>query len=210
MTVRATHPVFARVFDRISPAMERELRPLRCELLAGVEGRVVEVGAGNGMNFSHYPRDVAEVIAFEPEPYLRARAAAAAGAAAVPVRVCDGLAEALPAPAASFDAAVASLVLCSVSDPALALAELRRVLRAGGGLRFFEHVRSDRPRKATVQRLLDRSGAWPLVAGDCHCARDIAGAIEAAGFRIERLRRLDVGPPWLHTNPYVIGCARAG
>ncbi|MGH2910157.1 MAG: class I SAM-dependent methyltransferase [Solirubrobacteraceae bacterium] len=206
---RVRHPVFARVFDRIGPAMERELLPLRQELLAGLRGRVVEVGAGNGMNFARYPRDVSEVVALEPEPYLRTRAEHAAIAAPVPVSVRYALAESLPAETASFDAAVASLVLCSVIDPTRALAELRRVLRPDGELRFFEHVCSDHPAKARVQRLLDRSGAWPLLAGGCHCARATVAAIEAAGFRVEHLRSLDLGPAWLHTNPSVLGCARA-
>ncbi|MGH2891873.1 MAG: class I SAM-dependent methyltransferase [Solirubrobacteraceae bacterium] len=203
------HPLFARLFDRLSPMMERELRPLRQELIGGLRGRVLEVGAGNGLNFAHYPEDVSEVIALEPEPYLRARAELAAAAAPVPVTVLGGRAETVPAPAGSFDAAVASLVLCSVSVLPQALAELRRVLRGGGELRFFEHVCSDRPGKARAQRLLDRSGAWPLVAGGCHCGRATVAAITAAGFRIEQHRHLDLGPAWLHANPYVIGRAQA-
>ena len=212
MTVLAAgvrHPVFARVFDRIAPAMEREVLPMRQELLAGLHGRVLEVGAGNGMNFAHYPRDVSELIALEPEPYLRTRGEHVASAASIPVRVCDGQAETLPEQAASFNAAVASLVLCSVIDLTLALSELRRVLRPAGELRFFEHVCSHRPPKARVQRLLDRSGVWSFLAGGCHCARATVAAIEAAGFRIEHLRSLDLGPAWLHTNPYVLGSARA-
>ncbi len=203
------HPVFARVFDRVlSPAIEREVSPLRSELLAGLHGRVLEVGAGNGSSFAHYPNGVTEVVAVEPERYLRVRAELAGSGAPVRVSVHDGLAETLPAQTASFDAAVASLVLCSVADPALALAELRRVLRPGGELRFFEHVRSERRRKSTIQLLLDRSGIWSLIAGDCHPARETVAMIEAAGFRVERLRSLDLGPPWLITNPTVLGSAR--
>ena len=127
------HPLFARVFDRVvGPAMEHEISPLREELLAGLHGRVLEVGAGNGLNFAHYPPSVSEVVALEPEPYLRARAELAANAAPVDVSMRDGLAETIPTEAASFDAAVASIVLCSVADPALALSELRRVLAPGG------------------------------------------------------------------------------
>lgn len=202
------HPLFARAFDRLSGLMEREVARHRDELLAGLSGRVLELGAGNGMNFTHYPATVEEVVAVEPEPYLRARATRAASRASRPVTVVDAVADALPVADASFDAAVCSLVLCSVPDQALALAELRRVVRAGGELRFFEHVRSPAARKARFQELLDRSGAWPRVAGGCHCARDTRAAIEAAGFRIERARPVDVGSQWMPTNPHLLGRAR--
>jgi ubiquinone/menaquinone biosynthesis C-methylase UbiE len=203
------HPIFARFFDRLSRLMERDVGEHRDELLAGLSGRVVEVGAGNGMNFRHYPATVDEVVALEPEAYLRGKAEEAARAAPVRVSVRDGAADPLPLEDASFDAAIASLVLCTVPDPARALAELRRVLKPGGELRFMEHVRSDRARKARLQDRLDRWGIWPRVGGGCHCGRDAVGAIEAAGLRIERVRSLDVGPSWMVTNPHVLGAARA-
>ena len=203
------HPIFARFFDRLSRLMEREVGEHRQELLAGLSGRVVEIGAGNGMNFRHYPDTVDEVVALEPEAYLRAKADAAARDAAVPVNVRGGLADPLPLEDAGFDAAIACLVLCTVPDPGRALAELLRVLKPGGELRFLEHVRSERPRKARLQERLDHSGIWPRVGGGCHCARDTVGAIEAAGFRVERLRSLDFGPSWIITNPHVLGVSRA-
>jgi ubiquinone/menaquinone biosynthesis C-methylase UbiE len=100
-------------------------------------------------------------------------------------------------------------VLCTVPDQQRALPELRRVLKPGGELRFLEHVRAD-GRKARVQQWLDRSGAWPRVAGGCHCSRDTVATIEAAGFRVERVRSFDLGPSWMHTNPHVLGTATAG
>ena len=189
--------------------MEREVGRHRDELLAGLSGRVVELGAGNGVNFAHYPGDVEEVVAIEPEPYLRAKAAAAAAAAPVPVTVREGVAAALPLDGAAFDAAVASLVLCSVADEADALAELRRVLRPRGELRFMEHIRAESRGKARVQRWLDRSGIWPTLGGGCHCARDTLSAILAAGFELEQLDRFALGPSWVITNPHVRGRARA-
>jgi ubiquinone/menaquinone biosynthesis C-methylase UbiE len=102
-----------------------------------------------------------------------------------------------------------SLVLCAVPDPGRAAAELRRVLRPGGEVRFLEHVRAANPRKARLQRSLDRSGLWPRLAGGCHCGRDTVVTLQAAGLRIEQIRSFDLGPSWLHTNPYVLGLARA-
>jgi ubiquinone/menaquinone biosynthesis C-methylase UbiE len=187
--------------------MERDAAAHRRRMLAGACGRVVEIGAGNGMNFRHYPTTVEEVIALEPEPYLRARAQAVAEFALVPASVSVGVGEELPLEDGSCDTAVASLVLCTVVDPPRALAELRRVLRPGGQLRFLEHIRSDRPAKARVQTWLDHSGVWPRLGGGCHCARDTVGAINAAGFRVERLQQVAIGPAWAHTNPLVVGVA---
>ena len=206
-TVR--HPIFARFYERLSRLMEREVGAHRDELLAGLSGRVLEIGAGNGMNFSHYPSAVEEVVALEPEAYLRERAERAALDAPVRVSVGADAAYPLPLEAASADAAVASLVLCTVPDPASALAEMRRVLKPGAELRFMEHVRSDHARKARLQERLDRWGIWPRLGGGCHCARDTVSAIEAAGFRVERLRRFNLGPAWIITNPHVLGVARA-
>jgi ubiquinone/menaquinone biosynthesis C-methylase UbiE len=201
------HPLFARFFDRLSRTMEPEVGPLRDELLAGLSGRVVEVGAGNGINFGHYPASVEHVIAVEPEPYLRSKAQAAAHEASVAVTVRPGLANSLELEDASVDAAVASLVLCSVPDQHAALHEIARVVKSGGELRFLEHVRSRAHRKARVQRGADRSGMWPLVGGGCHCSRNTTAEIEAAGFELVAVRSIDVGPSWMITNPHVLGRA---
>lgn len=206
-TVR--HPIFARCYERLSRVMEREVGEHREELLAGLSGRVVEIGAGNGLNFRHYPAAVEEVVALEPEAYLREKAEQAARGAPVRVSVGDAAAYPLPLDAASVDAAVASLVLCTLPDPASALAELRRVLKPGAELRFMEHVRSDRPRKARLQERLDRSGIWPRLGGGCHCARDTVSAIKTAGFTVQGIRSFDVGPAWIVTNPHLLGVARA-
>ncbi len=208
-TTEVRHPIFARFFVGLSRLMERDLGEQRDELLAGLTGRVVEIGAGNGMNFRHYPAAVEQVVALEPEPYLREKATKAASQAAVRVSVRDGVADRLPFDEASFDAAVVSLVLCSVPDPARALAEIRRVLKPAGELRLLEHVRSDRPRMASVQDRFDRSGIWPRLAGGCHCSRESVASIEAAGFAIERARSFGLGPSCGLTYPHVVGVARS-
>jgi SAM-dependent methyltransferase len=204
-----SHPLFARFFDRLSRAMEPELGPMRDELVGGLNGRVLELGSGNGINFSHYPPSVEEVVAVEPEPYLRAKATKAAASASVRVRVRPGLAGELGLDAGSFDAAVCSLVLCSVPDQRVALEDLHRCLRPGGELRFLEHVRGAGSGKQRVQRGLDRSGLWPGMAGGCHCSRDTVSAVREAGFEVQQVRTINLGPSWLATNPHVIGVARA-
>ena len=208
-TAAVHHPLFARLYARMGTrAEEAGQAEHRDELLAGLHGRVVEVGAGNGLNFPHYPATVEEVVAVEPEPYLRERAHEAAARAPVPVTVLDGTADALPLADRSVDAGVLSLVLCSVPDQASALAELRRVLRPGGGLRFYEHVRSERPKLARVQRAVDV--VWPHVSGGCHTHRDTPRAIERAGFEIESCRRFRFRPCALlaPAEPHVVGRAR--
>ncbi|CCH17136.1 class I SAM-dependent methyltransferase [Micromonospora lupini] len=185
-----SHPVFARVYERLSVAMDRAgTAAFRRDLAAGLTGRVIEVGAGNGRMFAHYPPTVTEVVAVEPERRLRAAAVRAAPAAPVPVTVVDGLAEALPAGEGEFDAAVVALVLCTVPDQSAALAEIRRVLRPGGQLRFFEHVAAEEPgRLRRVQRLSDAT-VWPRLFAGCHTGRDTTAAIRTAGFAIDELRR---------------------
>src|SRR5215216_7320182 len=103
------HPVFAHVYARVGHLMDAEIGDHRRRLLAGLHGRVLEVGAGNGLNFPHYPATITEVLAVEPEPYLRRLALAAATHAPVPIRVLAGTAEALPVPDGAVDAVVASL-----------------------------------------------------------------------------------------------------
>lgn len=203
------HPVFARFYARQSVAAERVIATYRKELLAGLSGRVIEVGAGNGLNFAHYPAAVSEVVAIEPERVLRQLAASAAVRADVPVDVVPGAAEALPVKSEAFDGAVASLVLCSVRDVPRALGELRRVLRPGGELRFFEHGVAPGGAMATTQRVLDRT-LWPPLFGGCHVARDPLAALRTAGFEIGTYRRLLVPPkgPRLPTSYCVLGTAR--
>jgi SAM-dependent methyltransferase len=203
------HPLFARFYDRLSVGAEgKGAAEHRDELLSDLSGRVIEVGAGNGLNFAHYPPSVSEVVAVEPEAYLRERAERRARDAKVPVRVVPGPAEALPIEDESFDAAVASLVLCSVRDQPAALAELYRVVKPGGELRFYEHVRSGRAGFARFQRVVDVG--WPCVGGGCHASRPTDVAIEDAGFIIERCRRFPFRPclVTLPVTPHVIGLAR--
>jgi len=203
------HPLFARIYERVSVKEdERGGSSYRAELLDGLSGRVIEVGAGNGRNFAHYPASVSRVLAVEPEPRLRESAAREAATSPVPIEVVAGVADRLPAEDGAFDVGVASLVLCTVPDPDAALAELRRVIRPGGELRFYEHVVSRRRRAALLERALDAT-LWPPLAGGCHLARDTVATIERAGFRIETCRRFGFGPSAIGPQiAHVVGNAR--
>lgn len=203
------HPIFARFFDRLSEREERlGQAEHRREMLTGLSGRVVELGAGNGMNFSHYPPTVTELVAVEPEPYLRERAVEAAANAPVPVKVMDGLGGELPFDEAEFDAGVASLVLCSVPDPGAVLRDLYRVIRPGGELRFYEHVRGETPQLMRLQDVAAR--VWPFFAGGCHPNRETGSAIERAGFEVESCRGFPFKPCFFcaPVAPHILGVAR--
>jgi SAM-dependent methyltransferase len=199
------HPVFARCYARVGHLMDAEIGDHRRRLLAGLSGRVLEVGAGNGLNFPYYPATVTEGLAIEPEPYLRRLALAAARQAPVPIRVVAGTAEALPAPDGAVDAVVASLVLCTVADLDQALAETRRVLRPGGRLHCYEHVRATNPRLARWQDRLERPWGW--LAGGCHPNRDTVAAITAAGLQVVQLDRFDLQAMPPLARPHVLGIA---
>jgi SAM-dependent methyltransferase len=185
------HPVFARVYARLSRREAGGIRDHRRALLAGLSGRVLELGAGNGLNFPYYPPAVTEVVALEPEPYLRGLAEKAAGAVPTTIRVIDAVGEAIPAPDGAFDHVVTALVLCSVSDPRVVLAELRRVLAAQGSLRYYEHVAALSRKGALTQRLLDAT-VWPRIAGGCHLSRETGAVIRESGFSVAQEQRLAV------------------
>jgi SAM-dependent methyltransferase len=166
---------------------------------------VIEIGAGTGANLRHYP-PVERLLAFEPDPAMRRRMRPRAQGPAFPVEVGDAPAEDLPVGDDTADTVVCVLVLCSVADPARALAEARRVLRPGGRLLFLEHVRGEGRRARWQDRAVP---IWRRIGAGCHPNRDSVGAIEAAGFAIEELRVHDeeVPGPAL-TRPVVVGRAR--
>lgn len=199
------HPVFARVYRLVARAAERRgLAEHRAALLAGLSGAVLEVGAGDGANFRHYPPGVTRVVAVEPEESLRASALDAARSAPVPVTVVDAVADALPLADGEADAVVLCLVLCSVPDPAGAAREVARVLRPGGEVRVLEHVAAPAgTRLRAVQERVDR-WFWPRLFGGCHTARDPLGALTATGLSLveEAHHRFPAGSA-LPVSPHV-------
>jgi ubiquinone/menaquinone biosynthesis C-methylase UbiE len=187
----------------------RELRAHRKRLLSGARGDVIEIGCGEGANFEHYRRTVASVLGVEPDADARAVAERSAEAAPVPITVVAGVAEEIPAADAAFDVAVCCWVLCSVADPQATLAELRRVLRPGGELRFFEHVESERRAFALLQRAVDAT-YWARMLGGCRTARNTEAAIRSAGFRIDEIEHFRHVSCWLTipAAPHILGSAR--
>ena len=185
------------------------VRAHRQRMLEGLSGSVIEVGCGEGANFAHYPAAVERVVAVEPDPASRVAARDEATRAPVAVEVIAGIAEDLPAADGSYDAAVCSWVLCTVAEPAVALAELRRVVRPGGELRFYEHVRADGSLQALLQRAVDAT-FWPRMLGGCRTTRDTEAAIREAGFTIERLERPRHASSRLTVpaSPHILGIAR--
>jgi SAM-dependent methyltransferase len=179
-------------------------------VLAGLRGQVLELGCGDGHGFELYRPGVERVLAVEPDPIAREVAAGRARDAAVPIEVVDGDATALPAEDATFDAAVLVWVLCSVPEPGATLRELRCVLRPGGELRFYEHVRSPRALFRALQRAADRL-FWTRALGGCETTRDTAAGIAAAGFEIVTLERGFHSSSLLTITsaPYVLGTARS-
>lgn len=205
--VTLNHPLFARLWTFLSSHETDWLRDRRRENLAGLTGRVLEVGAGAGSNFAYYPAGVSEVLAVEPEPRLREVATGAAAVAPVPITVVGTTVESLDAPG-SFDAVVCSLVLCSVDRPDAVLHQLHELLKPGGELRYFEHIASTGVRGG-LQRLADAT-IWPRLFANCHTHRDTEALISAAGFTPEASRRGHQFPAWapVPVSEFAMGRAR--
>lgn len=198
---------FARWYPRMMQRVEDAGQAaLRRDQLAQARGRTLEIGAGNGFSVPHYTERVAELTLLEPNAALRAGLEAHLDRA-VPRRttVVDGDAHALDFPDRSFDTVTASLVFCSVADPARALAEVHRVLKPGGRFLFHEHVRGHGLR-GLLQDVLT-----PLqrrLADGCHANRDFAGLLMSSPFELDELthHRMPTAVPTI--VPLVIGAAR--
>jgi ubiquinone/menaquinone biosynthesis C-methylase UbiE len=193
------HRRFAAVWDWLSRHEGARERRLRAKLMRQASGRVLEIGYGVGSNWPHLPADV-EYVGIEPDPYMRERAERRRP----PGRTLDlreGDAQALDFADASFDTVVGTLVLCTIPDPEKALAEMRRVLRPDGRLLFWEHVNA---RSRLGRGILGAlTPLWSRVGGGCHPNRDTLEAIRRAGFDVQELRTLRIGP-----LPAVLGAAQ--
>lgn len=176
--------LFAALYDRALKASEENgLGDMRRGLLAEARGRVIEIGAGTGINLDLYGAGIDDLTLVEPDPHMGAKLRDRLTGHSGPARLVTAPAESLPFPDDTFDTAVATLVLCTVPDPAAAIAELARVLKPGGRLLFIEHVRSADPGTARWQDRLEKP--WRFMADGCHCNRDTEANLRASSFTLE-------------------------
>jgi SAM-dependent methyltransferase len=197
--------LFAALYYTVGKGSEDAgLREERRQLLAGTEGATIEIGAGTGLNLAHYPEAVTRLVLAEPDRHMRRRLRRRAEALHRAAEIIDAPAERLPFPDATFDAAVVTLVLCSVPNQEAALAEIARVLRPDGRLHFLEHVRSGDPKVAKRQ---DRIRPLYNLVG-CNPNRDTLAAIEASALRVDSVRHGDVPKAPKVERPMIVGTAR--
>lgn len=206
MSSTVDNPFFARVWTVMARHEPESVKRLRRENLAGLSGRVLEVGAGTGTNFELYPDTVTEVVAVEPERRLAVLAQKAAAAASVPVTVSTDTVEQF-SEREPFDAVVCSLVLCSIDEPENVVRQLLSVLKPGGELRYLEHVASSGGR-ARLQKVADAT-LWPRIAGNCHTHRHTEQTIVGAGFQVSGARREWVVPAWVPVPTSEVAIGRA-
>jgi ubiquinone/menaquinone biosynthesis C-methylase UbiE len=198
------HKWFAAMYDGILASQEKKfLDAIRAEMLKDVRGEVLEIGAGTGANFRHY-KSGAVVTAIEPDPYMLQRAKERAAGASATIELHQVAAEELPFADESFDFAISTLVLCSVTEPPKVLSEIRRVLKRGGELRLYEHVRYKNPVGALSQDII--SPAWQWFGAGCHPNRDTERFVREAGFEVISAEvRKETPPvsPMVFTRPHL-------
>lgn len=199
--------LFARIYDRALASAERgEQGERRAALVARAEGRTLELGAGTGLNLPHYGEEVGELVLTEPFGPMAAQLRTHLAEQGREAEVIEAPAERLPLEDDSFDTVVCTLVLCTVDDQAATLAEAERVLRPGGTLLAFEHVRAQSPRLARAQDILH--GPWYAIGHGCHCNRDTVAALERSALELESLERFELptSPPIV--RPMIAATAR--
>ncbi len=179
---------FAAFYDRSVKSIEDAgLRETRRQVLSAASGRTIDIGSGTGANIELFPAAVEELVLAEPDPHMAVRLRRRLSESGAPAEIVEAPAEQLPFADASFDTAVFTLVLCTVSDPVAALAETARILKPGGRMLFVEHVRSEDPRGARWQDRLER--LWGLFAKGCHPNRDTVALIKASPLELEGVER---------------------
>jgi ubiquinone/menaquinone biosynthesis C-methylase UbiE len=179
---------FSALYDRCFKASEEAgLRDMRRDLLAEARGRVLELGAGTGLNLELYPQSVQDLTLTEPDPHMVKQLRKRVEGSPRTAEVVEAPAERLPFEDDSFDTVIVTLVLCTVPDPAAGLGEVKRVLKPDGQFLFLEHVRSGNPKLAKWQDRFE--GPWRFFGDGCHCNRDTVSAISAAGFTLGDVER---------------------
>lgn len=199
--------LFARYYDRVMAKTEVLcLANWRRDLLAGISGEVLEIGAGTGLNLACYPETVSRLVLSEPDGFMRDKLQEkiTGGQPNTEVTACS--AEHLNFPDHSFDAVVSTLVLCSVDHLDAALKEIRRVLRPGGQLFFLEHVHTDHPGINFWQCTLEP--LWKRACGNCHLTRKTGEGISAAGFELDEVADLRMTGAPVFVRRVLLGVAR--
>lgn len=171
----------------------REFRPIRARVTGGLDGDVLEVGFGSGLNVPYYPSGVRKVRVVDPATVGRKLAASRVAASPVPVEYVGLQGEELPVGSASVDHVLTTWTLCTIPDVDRALAEIRRVLRPGGRLHFVEHGRSPDAKVALWQDRL--TPIQRRVAGGCHLNRPIADLVRASGLEVDRIENYHISGP---------------
>ena len=195
----------AALYDPFFWAAERAgLAERRRALVAQAHGRVLEIGAGTGLNAAHYADDV-DLILSEPDEAMAARLRTRVAALGLGAEVVLAGAEALPFADASFDTVVSTLVLCTVPDQDAALHEITRLLRPGGQLLFMEHVRSDSSRWARWQDRLNRP--WRAFADGCNCNRPTLDTLARSPLRLHAVERVPMRAMVPLIRPLAVGSA---
>lgn len=200
----------AAIYDLMMKDTEEEcLAAWRARLLSDIEGTVLEIGAGTGVNFEHYPPSVSRLIVTEPDEHMRRRLERKHGHRfGQKVEFQDAPAEALPLEDGAVDAVVSTLVLCSVGDPRRAIGEIHRVLAPGGRFTFLEHVAADPHSHPSRRKWQGRvEPVWKHLAGNCHLTRETESYIRDAGFELQWVEHESMrkAPPWV--RPTVRGMA---
>lgn len=188
--------LFSACYDRgFKGTEEAGLREMRRALLASARGRVLELGAGTGLNLEHYPEGIESLTLVEPDPHMNKQLRPKLARTGIEAEIVEAPAERLPLPESSFDTVAVTLVLCTVPDQGAAIAEIVRVLKPGGQLLFLEHVRSHDPATAIWQDRLERP--WRFLGDGCHCNRDTAAALDASPLELGEVEHgtLPKAPP---------------
>ncbi|HET9677660.1 MAG TPA: class I SAM-dependent methyltransferase [Solirubrobacterales bacterium] len=201
--------LFSALYDSgLKASEDAGLREMRHELLAQAQGRVLELGAGTGLNLEHYPEAIESLTLVEPDPHMTKRLREKLAQSNRAAEVVEAPAEELPFPDDSFDTAAVTLVLCTVPDQSAALVEIRRILKPDGQLLFLEHVRSRNPNLAKWQDRWERP--WHFLGDGCYCNRDTVSAISAAGFSLGDIEHGRLPKAVAIVRPVSIGSAHIG
>lgn len=201
--------IFSAAYDRLlKGAEDAGMRDRRRDVLSQARGRTIEIGAGTGANLGLFPAGLTELVMVEPDPHMVKRLRPKLALANAEVELVEAGAERLPFADDSFDTAVFTLVLCTVPDPAAALAEAARILKPGGQMLFVEHVRAEDAGMARRQDRLERP--WKFFAGGCRCNRDTVAGIEASPLSVESVEHGELPKSPQLIKPLVWGRATLG